>query len=282
MQYSKLIREIRRAFEHKGGLKILELGTIDADWFSQIQQECAHIIEHAGSSDVGMPKHVTNWTRPSGTVRQFSLFNTSGNSADTTGDYGYLGDASKKKLVFPEMKGLARFAELFRPALRNLRLNGIGINSGLNAHEEQSISATRFAVTYIVRFHLPIFTNSSAKIYVDDEITHFDEGRLYYFNHGCVHAASNEGPDPRYHLVLDAFLEKSLFHRLFDESKSPDPGFIKRTAAPPTEYYHFPNFKRQDEVLMEGSINYGRRAPTTLDWYRTRYPSVFGQPVPRN
>ena len=282
MRYRKFVAEATRAFEHKGGIKILELGALDPSWFTQIQRECAHIIEHAGSSDVGAPKHVTNWTRPSGTVRQFSLFNNSGDSADTKGDYGYLGDVSKKKLVFPELKALARFADLFRPALRNLRLNGMGVNSGLNAHEENSISPTRFGVTHIVRFHLPIFTNPSAKIYVDDEMVHFDEGRLYYFNHGCVHAASNEGPDPRYHLVLDTFLDKLLFRRLIDSGKSPDIGFTKKVSNPPTEHFHFPNFKREDGVLIEGSINYGRRAPAMLDWYRKRYPSVFGPPNPGN
>ena len=277
MRYSTFISQMTRAFEHRGGVKALQLGIIEADWFTQIQQECAHIITHAGSSDVGVPKHVTNWTRPSGTVRQFSLFNNTGNSADTKGDYGYLGDASKKSLVFPEMKGLARFADLFRPALRNLRLNGMGVNSGLNAHEENSISPAPFGVTRIVRFHLPIFTNPSAKIYVDDEVMHFDEGRLYYFNHGCVHAASNEGPEPRYHLVLDAFLDRFLFGRLFEDSATSDPGLKKSIGSLATQYYHFPNFKREDGKLLEGSISYGRRAPTMMDWYKTRYPSVFGQ-----
>src|ERR1051325_882958 len=124
MNYGEYVAGVRTAFEHRGGIKTMFLGKLDPHWFSQIQKECASIIAAAESSDVTKKRHVTNWTRPSGQVRQFSLFNTSGNSADTQGDYGYLGDATKKRLVFPEHEGIARFAKLFIPALRNLRKSG--------------------------------------------------------------------------------------------------------------------------------------------------------------
>jgi len=252
------------------------LGKLDPHWFSQIQKECASIIAAAESSDVTKKGHVTNWTRPSGQVRQFSLFNTSGNSADTQGDYGYLGDATKKRLVFPEHEGIARFAKLFIPALRNLRLNGMGTSAGLNAHEEISITPAPFGRSYIVRFHLPVFTNPQAAIYLDDEQFHYDEGCLYFFNHGCVHAAANHGPEPRYHLVLDAFLDEGLYSRVFPGSKSPDPGFVKaQSPAMRGQHYHFPNFARENGSIIAGPIDYGRRAPGAFDYYRKNYPSIM-------
>src|SRR5947209_2754225 len=119
MRYATFVRSVTRAFEHRGGTKVLQLGKIDETWFRQIQADCSWIIENTGSSDVTGKGHVTNWTRPSGEVRQFSLFNISGNSADTAGDYGHLGDAKKKRLVYPQLEGLSRFARLFGPALRN-------------------------------------------------------------------------------------------------------------------------------------------------------------------
>jgi len=278
MRYGHFVRGITTAYEHRGGIKTLRLGTLKPDWFEQIQGECSWIIKQAESSDVTAKDHVTNWTRPSGSVRQFSLFNMSGDSADTEGDYGYLGDAKRKKLVFPQLEGLRRFTNLFGPALRNLRLNGMGTKSALNAHEESSITLTGTGKQYITRFHLPIFTNKSALVYLDDESFHFAEGNLYFFHHGCVHAASNSGTEPRYHLVFDCFLDRDLFKRVFPGSASPDSGFSKTNAAAASmrgEPFHFPNFVREDHRVIEGAINYGRAAPSVIEYYRKNYPSLF-------
>ena len=138
--------------------------------------------------------HVTNWTRPRGDVRQFSLLNASGATSDYLGDSGDADAVRAKRLVHPELEAIARFAALFGPTLRNLRLNGIGESSGLSAHEERSIQPDRAGRRHIVRFHLLLFTNPSARIYLDGEQFRFAEGTLYFFNHGCVHAASNAPP----------------------------------------------------------------------------------------
>jgi hypothetical protein len=278
MDYRAFIRGITRAYEHKGGIKALHLGTLAPEWFRQIQGECLWLVQQAGSSDVTATDHVTNWTRPTGAVHQFSLFNASGNSADAKGDFGDDAEARKKRLVFPQLEGIRRFAGLFGSALRNLRLNGMGKSSALDAHEEQSISVTRFGTRHIVRFHLPVFTNATARIYLDDEIFRFEEGRLYFFHHGCVHAASNGAAEPRYHLVLDCFLSLELFRCLFPGHASPDAGFIKATDAASAlhgEPFHFPCFVREDKGVIEGAIDYGRVAPGFLDYYRQNYPSVF-------
>ena len=52
MKYRSFLREITRAYEHKGGIKTLCLGALEPEWFSAIQKECSWIIESAGSSDV--------------------------------------------------------------------------------------------------------------------------------------------------------------------------------------------------------------------------------------
>ena len=275
MNYSSFVAGIRTAFEHKGGLKTLLLGKIEPSWFSQIQRECSAIITAGESSDVTQKGHVTNWTRPTGQVRQFSLFNMSGDSADTHTDFGGLGDSAKKRLVFPQHEAIARFARLFMPALRNLRLNGMGTSAALNAHEEMSITPMPLGSSHIVRFHLPVFTNPEARIYLDDEMYHYEEGCLYFFNHGCVHAAANYGAEPRYHLVLDAFLDKRLFANLFPGRDSPDPGFVKsQSTGMRGQHYHFPNFARENGSIIEGPIDYGRLAPRAIDYYKEKYPSI--------
>jgi hypothetical protein len=279
MKYQEFVNGITTAYMHKGGIKTLALGRLSASWFRQIQADCAHIIDGADPSDVNDKRHVTNWTRPTGEVRQFSLFNISGKTEDTTGDYGYLGDVRKKSLVFPKLEGLSRFARLFMPDLRNLRMNGMGPNSALNAHEEGSITATRYGRQHILRFHLPIFTNPGARMFLDDEWFRYEDGTLYFFNHGCVHAVANDSSEPRYHLVLDCFLSKGLFRRLFPGQRSPDPEF--RLAADADAFvsqignHHFPDFVCEGGRVIEGPIDYGRSVPHWTDWYRTNYPSVF-------
>jgi len=278
MKYRDFVSGIIQAYQHTGGIKTLKLGSFDQTWFQQIQAECSWIIENAGSSDVTAPGHVTNWTRPTGEVRQFSLFNDTGNSADTKGDYGYQGATKNKRLVYPQLEGLARFAALFQPALRNLRLNGMGQKSALNAHEEGSIVVSNFRYNYIARFHLPVFASETASVYLDGEKFHYDEGSLYFFNHGCVHAASNDGPDPRYHLVLDCFLDRGLFDRIFPGSPSRFAGFEKSSdtsAKPVGEEYHFPDFAQEGGRILSGPIAYGRRVPRRLDGLRRDYPSLF-------
>ena len=112
------------------------------------------------------------------------------------------------------------------PALRNLRLNGWP--AALNAHEELSISPARLGSEYIVRFHLPVFTDPDAKVYLDDESFHYREGNIYFFNHGCYHAAANSSETRvSLYLVLDAFLDRALFARHLPGANSPDYGFVK-------------------------------------------------------
>lgn len=278
MDYARFVKGLRSAYEHRGGILTLRLGALDPAWFAEIQRECASIIAGSGSSDVTAATHVTNWTRPQGQVRQFSLFNMSGRSEDYTGDYGYRGDASKKRLVFPELKGLARFAALFGGSLRNLRLNGMGTESSLSAHEEDSIAVSRFGTVYIVRFHLPVFTNDQAFIYLDDRRFRYKPGEVYFFNHGCVHAAANLGLEPRYHLVLDCFLDRKMFADLFPGHPSPDSGFQKSAPGEeslPAEPFTFPQFVCEDGRVITDGIAYGRKAPTVMNFYRRSYPSLF-------
>lgn len=278
MEYTHFVRGLRDAYEHRGGIKTLRLGRLAPEWFAAIQQEAATIIDGGDASDVTAHTHVTYWTRPRGQVKQYSLFNSSGRSDDTSGDYGYRGDVRKKKFVFPQLTALKRFAGLFGDSLRNLRLNGMGTQSGLSAHEENSITAHALGTDHIVRFHLPVFTNAAAYIHLDDERYQYREGELYFFHHGCVHAAANHGADARYHLVFDCFLDRKMFQRIFPGTPSPDPGFMKSPPEETTlkgEPFVFPEFVCEDGRVIKEGIRYGRLAPTALHFYRRNYPSLF-------
>jgi hypothetical protein len=278
--YRGFLREYRRAYEHKGGIKSLALGRLDPDWFKAIQAEMTWVIGSQSSSDVTDKKHTTNWTRPVGQARQFSLYNPTGKSDEYLSDF-VPPARTPKRLVFPQLSATARFAALFGEDLWNLRLNGLGTSSKLSFHEEDPITPKKEGIEYIVRLHLPIFTNPTAEVILDGESFHFDEGILYFFHHGCVHSAVNGGADPRYHFVLDCRLTPELFDKVFPGSgPSPDAGFrrcdwaeawvLAPGCASPIE-----EFVTESGQVIRGRLDYGRRAPNSLSYYRKSYPTVF-------
>ncbi len=275
--YRHFIGRYRQAFEHRGGVKALRVAEFEPDWFGQLRQECLEIAGASPASDVGASEHSTNWTRPDGAVQQFSLFNVSGRSDDYKSDFGRKDLAARKQLVFPEKTAIARLADLFGSDLRNMRLNLIGKKSSLKPHEEKSIISTGRAVHYVARFHVPIVTNESAQMLLDDELFHFAAGGLYFFHHGCVHGAMNGSDEERYHIVIDAFLSRALYRRLLDPDAAAPAGLVKSSedqADLTSEPYRTEDFATEHgEILTD--LGYGRRAPTLLSWYRERYPSAF-------
>lgn len=283
--YNEFLREYRRAYEHKGGVKALAMGRIDHDWFKEIQDEMTWVIDSQSSSDVTAKTHTTNWTRPVGQARQFSLYNPTGKSDEYLSDF--LPPASaKKKLVFPQLSSTARFAALFDDDLWNLRLNGLGTSSKLSFHEEDPITPNKNGLSYIVRLHLPLFTNNSAEMLLDGESFFFKEGYLYFFHHGCVHSAVNGGSDPRYHFVLDCRLTPDLFERVFPgTAPSPDPGFSRfgwseARAQVPGKPSPVDEFVTETGQVIRGVLDYGRPVPNRLSYYRKMYPSIF-RPIDR-
>jgi hypothetical protein len=279
MTYTEFVSGFRAAYEHRGGLKMFPCGRLDPRWLEQIRSEVNWIIKHHEASNVSARDHFTNWTRPRGEARQFSLLNATGNTKDYSSDHSF--ELEGKKLVFPHLEGIARFAGLFGDQLINLRLNGLGHNSGLGAHEERPIQAMPMGTKYKIRFHLPIYTNPSARICLDGEKFHFEEGVLYFFNQGCVHAAINDGEEPRYHLVLDCLLSKDLHDRLLsqDNRKSPDAGLV-RLNAQETVQYHKPEVWQIDDFVTESGrvmkrLDYGRKSPSWIDYHLTNRPGLY-------
>lgn len=277
MTYSEFIREFCLAYQHRGGIKTLALGTLDAAWFAKIQEEMRWVIDSQASSNVAAKDHTTNWTRPIGEARQFSLYNPTGKPDEYLSDFAPPAKVGKK-LVFPQLEATSRFARLFGVDLWNLRLNGLGKGSKLSLHEEDPIEAQRAGRTYKARFHLPIFTSPRAEMLLDGESFHFDEGRLYFFHHGCVHAAVNNDETPRYHFVLDCLMTPALFARIFpDVATSPDPGFVKlspaaaRIAGKPSPVDVFVTETGEEKRVLD----YGRAVPGPISWYRKNYPSAF-------
>ena len=164
---------------------------LDPSWFADVQREIELILRNRPSSDPSQKTHPTNWTNPYGGVTQHSLYNTSGNTADTSSDHTH--DLTGKSFVATECPALARLVNAFSGHAINFRLNGMMGQSGLSPHEENVIHGERVRV----RLHLPVFTNDQVEMMLDGEKFHFREGYIYYFNNGCVHAAANGASQPR-------------------------------------------------------------------------------------
>lgn len=195
---------------HRGGITIVDLGTSPVP-VARLREDVERLLAEHPFSDVGAGGHVTNWTKPSGDVRQWSLKNTHGNTAETGEDFDYRLTGKRILPGFPAIQELASGI----PDLVNMRLNYLGAGSALTPHEEHvclSLDSSSFALR--ARFHIPILTSQDAKLYADGAWYRATAGRLYLFNNGCIHAAQNGGEGPRVHLVFDVKMTEQAFEWL--------------------------------------------------------------------
>lgn len=205
----EFLRQITRAEWHVGGLKCQTLFALPPDFLRRLAEECVRLAplgqdcrDHAGA-----------YTQPYGSVRQFSLYNRSGDLSDRSHDYDP--DPTGKKFAFANTApALAAFIASL-PGLLNVRLNCLGPGAGLSPHEE-SIWFSHGGQRYLrLRFHLPLLTNSASWVQLDGESFCFRAGSLYFFHQGCLHAVGNDGDSDRYHLVWDALLSQSVWDEMF-------------------------------------------------------------------
>jgi hypothetical protein len=200
---------VRQGKAHSGGWKMKPLFRLEPSWFASIQDEVTRLITTQPGSAVHAANHPTHWVRPYGEARQYSLFNTSGRTDDL--GFGANNLADNKRFWLDDLPQLGRLINVFAPYLINFRLNELNPSSGLNPHEE----AVESKKGLVLRFHIPIFTNPDAWLVLDEEKFHFEEGVLYFFNKGCVHAALNQGTQARLHFVFDMYLTPEVTDFLF-------------------------------------------------------------------
>ena len=102
-------------------------------------------------------------------------------------------------------------------------------SSGLSFHRDPNINPG-FG---LVRFHVPLVTESGANFLVENEVFHLPQGGLYFVDVGLLHAIENRTSRPRVHLVIDIGwtheLEK-LFPRNFlsQLKKRNSPSYFRR------------------------------------------------------
>jgi hypothetical protein len=228
MTPDEVLAGIRDGNFHCGGIRCLRLFRLERDLACALREEGVRICNTEHGSDVNEREHVTNWTRPTGAVQQFSLLNRSGEFADFTDDHDLscLGKRFRHAVRYPH---LSKFIGYFEHAI-NFRVNVLGAGAGLSPHEEHSLFISNAGTPAVrARFHLPLCTSRSAKMTLESYLHHFAPRTIYYFNQGCIHAAVNPGRTPRVHLVWDMLLTLQVFDLMFGDS-APPPG-MRRVAA---------------------------------------------------
>jgi hypothetical protein len=224
----KVLNDIARANFHRGGLKTARLFRLEPDFFRRVREEVLRFVDLHRPSDVQGTGHVTNWTKPFGSVFQFSLLNRSGRVDDTSSDHDLSLDG--KRFHFgSEFPALAAFVTAFPHAI-NMRLNAMGEKGGLSPHEEHPLRYRTDRDCWLTaRFHLPVVTNPAVEVLLDGELFRLEEGSVFFFNNGCIHSAVNRGENVRYHLVWDMLLTRETYELMFAESGGDLPPFLHRT-----------------------------------------------------
>jgi hypothetical protein len=214
MKDEELLGGIRDGNYHAGGIRCLQLFRLENSYANELQAEVERLCRTEQGSNVSDPNHVTNWTRPRGTVFQFSLLNTSGSFNDTSADH----DVTCFGKRFHASEKYPRLSELIAsfPDTINFRLNVLGPRARLSPHEEHSVIRTAAGSVGIrARFHLPITTNPRADLMLDGSIYHLPANVIHFVNHGCVHSACNGGDENRIHIVWDMLLTRRVFDVMF-------------------------------------------------------------------
>jgi hypothetical protein len=214
----ELMRRVALASYHQTeGIKTFAAHALDLSFFEGLRQECLALMENESGSNVTYGKHVTNWTNPYGTAKQYSLWNTSGDFSDTSTDHNNraTGKSFHHAQKYPLLDEFIRSV----PEPSNFRLNWMGPQSGLSPHEENVVFWKGGGLKVKVRFHLPIVTNPNVRMLLDWDNYRFLPGTIYYFNNGCVHAASNSDPEHgRMHLVWDMWVRQSTLDWLENDT----------------------------------------------------------------
>jgi hypothetical protein len=218
----ELLNGVRDGNFHEGGIRCLRLMRMYDDYFDRLKAEIALLGQREVPSDVGASGHITNWTRPRGEVRQYSLLNASGRTSDFSDDHA-VSSFGKQLHLGGDYPMLKAFVDTF-PDIINFRINALGPGARLAAHEEHSIVRTeRGTIGACLRYHLPIVTNPGAELTLDGEVFHLEEGIVHLVNHGCVHAVRN-GSERRVHLVWDQLLTRDAYDVIFGEGNDPEWG----------------------------------------------------------
>ena len=128
-----------------------------------------------------------------------------GPESQRVGDYSEM----KRTAVVDELPYFTEILDTFKCPQGRIRITRLNSDTFIGLHRDIDDEVANFAFNQ-VRLHIPIVTNDDVYFWIDGTILHMDIGRLYYVNFSKKHYVHNGGETPRYHLVLDLYVNDWL------------------------------------------------------------------------
>lgn len=212
---------------HRHGIRCLRLFRADSDFLTEIQAEVTDIVRTCASSNTADPTHITNAvTKPVGETSYYSLYNATGDTSDWSTDYNceFAGKAFIDARGYPNLNRLLSF---FLDTTQ-FKILGLGPGASLSPHDSSILYRRNGRYHVMLRLHLPVVSPPNATMLIGDQLYRFEEGSVFYFNHGCVHSAQNPSGVWRYHVVWDMRLTERSYRTLFSDEDAEFAGLLSR------------------------------------------------------
>ena len=116
--------------------------------------------------------------------------------------------------LLAEFPGVQKLIQQFKCPLMTVRLLNLKAGSIIKKHKDIGLCFEQGEA----RLHFPIFTNSSVRFMVDEQIVDMHEGECWYINANRLHEVANYGTADRVHLVIDCQVNEWL-QGCFDQSE---------------------------------------------------------------
>ena len=148
------------------------------------------------------PSLSTDWTAiPLVSVGGLAL----GAESQMVGDYSKM----KRTAVVDELPYFKEILDAFKCPQGRIRITRLNSGTVIGLHRDIDDEVANLAFNQ-VRLHIPIMTNDDVYFCVGGTIIRMAPGHLYYVNFSKKHYVNNGGETPRYHLVLDLYVNDWL------------------------------------------------------------------------
>jgi mannose-6-phosphate isomerase-like protein (cupin superfamily) len=109
-------------------------------------------------------------------------------------------DVYEDTVLLKDCTYLQQVLKTFECPLLSVRLLKLSSGTQIHEHKDRDLCFEEG----LVRFHIPVFTNSAVEFFLQGEQMHLQEGECWYMNFNLPHALHNKSNTDRIHLVVDA------------------------------------------------------------------------------
>lgn len=111
-------------------------------------------------------------------------------------------DVYSDTILLKDCTYIQEVLKTFECPLLSVRLLKLAAGAQIHEHKDRDLCFEEG----LVRFHIPVITNSEVEFYLDKERMNLKEGECWYMNFNLPHALHNKSSVDRIHLVIDAMV----------------------------------------------------------------------------